>query len=206
MQSGLSTRIFPERELKYDGKQRAPHLWTVRIVMFLLATSLFLLTTMFGGLRVPGWIAALRAAQENREPESVFRVAHGVSGSVGYFRGAGVRKRASDLEAMGRAGRLDDAAAQLPDDHARRLKTLISQNKLTGLRHLVRAAPPGLASRSTRPGGRPTARTVRLRAPCHRSLRRRRRRSPRRGHHGTSDGRRDRRSTPAWRRRAPASP
>jgi len=41
------------------GKRRAPHLWTVRIVMFLLATSLFLLTPLFGGLRVPGWIAAL---------------------------------------------------------------------------------------------------------------------------------------------------
>ena len=62
---------------------------------------------------VPGWIAALRAALENREPETVFRVAHGVSGSLGYFRAAGIRKRASDLEAMGRAGRLDDAAAQL---------------------------------------------------------------------------------------------
>jgi len=64
---------------------------------------------------VPGWITALRAALENRDPETVFRVAHGVSGSLGYFRAAGVRKRASDLEAMGRAGRLDDAAAQL--DH-----------------------------------------------------------------------------------------
>jgi HPt (histidine-containing phosphotransfer) domain-containing protein len=62
---------------------------------------------------MPGWITALRAALENREPEAVFRVAHGVSGSLGYFRAAGIRKRASDLEAMGRTGRLDDAAAQL---------------------------------------------------------------------------------------------
>jgi HPt (histidine-containing phosphotransfer) domain-containing protein len=50
---------------------------------------------------VPGWIATLRAALESREPETVFRVAHGVSGSLGYFRATGVRKRASDLEAMG---------------------------------------------------------------------------------------------------------
>lgn len=62
---------------------------------------------------VPGWIASLRAGLESRQPETVFRVAHGVSGAVGYFRAAGVRKRAADLEAMGRAGRLDEAAAQL---------------------------------------------------------------------------------------------
>jgi HPt (histidine-containing phosphotransfer) domain-containing protein len=62
---------------------------------------------------VPGWVAALRSALENREPETVFRVAHGVSGSLGYFRAVGVRKRACDLEAMGRAGRLDNAAALL---------------------------------------------------------------------------------------------
>jgi HPt (histidine-containing phosphotransfer) domain-containing protein len=62
---------------------------------------------------VPGWLAALRAGLESRQPETVFRVAHGVSGAVGYFRAAGVRKRAADLEAMGRAGRLDEATAEL---------------------------------------------------------------------------------------------
>ena len=45
---------------------------------------------------VPGWIASLRAALESGQPETVFRVAHGVSGAVGYFRAAGVRKRAVD--------------------------------------------------------------------------------------------------------------
>jgi len=40
---------------------------------------------------VPGWIASLRAGLESGQPETVFRVAHGVSGAVGYFRAAGVR-------------------------------------------------------------------------------------------------------------------
>ena len=62
---------------------------------------------------VPGWIASLRAALESGQPETVFRVAHGVSGAVGYFRAAGVRKRAVDLETTGRAGRLEGAAAQI---------------------------------------------------------------------------------------------
>lgn len=62
---------------------------------------------------VPGWIAALRAGLESGQAETIFRVAHGVSGAVGYFRAAGVRKQAADLEAMGRAGQLDGAAAQL---------------------------------------------------------------------------------------------
>ena len=59
---------------------------------------------------VPGWIAALRAALENREPETVFRVAHGVSGSLGYFRAAGVPEARVRPRGDGRAGRLDDAA------------------------------------------------------------------------------------------------
>jgi two-component system, sensor histidine kinase and response regulator len=62
---------------------------------------------------VPGWLASLRAALEGGQPEAVFRAAHGVAGAVGYFRAAGVRRRAADLEAMGRAGRLDGAAAQI---------------------------------------------------------------------------------------------
>jgi len=62
---------------------------------------------------VPGWIASLRAALESGQPETVFRVAHGVSGAVGYFRAAGVRKRAVDLETNGRVGRLEGAAAQI---------------------------------------------------------------------------------------------
>ena len=62
---------------------------------------------------VPGWIASLRAGLESGQPETVFRVAHGVSGAVGYFRAAGVRKRAVDLEATGRAGRLEGVAAQI---------------------------------------------------------------------------------------------
>lgn len=62
---------------------------------------------------VPGWIAALRAGLESGQAETIFRVAHGVSGAVSYFRAAGVHKQAADLEAMGRAGQLDGAAAQL---------------------------------------------------------------------------------------------
>ena len=61
----------------------------------------------------PGWIASLRTAIESGQAEAIFRVAHSVAGAVGYFRAAGVRQRAADLEAMGRAGRLDGASAQL---------------------------------------------------------------------------------------------
>ena len=62
---------------------------------------------------VPSWIASLRTAVESGQAEAVFRVSHGVTGAVGYFRAAGARQRAADLETMGRSGRLDGAAALL---------------------------------------------------------------------------------------------
>jgi hypothetical protein len=40
-------------------------------------------------------------------------VAHGVNGAVGYFKAARVRAAAVELEAMGREGRLADAAPAL---------------------------------------------------------------------------------------------
>ena len=62
---------------------------------------------------VPRWITALRDALVRGDAETIHRVAHGVSGSVGYFRAPGVRERAVDLEAMGREQRLDGAAAAI---------------------------------------------------------------------------------------------
>ncbi|HKW95688.1 MAG TPA: Hpt domain-containing protein [Methylomirabilota bacterium] len=61
----------------------------------------------------PGWIASLRAALERGDAATVFRVAHGVTGAVGYFRAAEVRQLAATLEAMGRAGQLEGAPAAL---------------------------------------------------------------------------------------------
>ena len=58
----------------------------------------------------PGWIASLRAALAARDAEAVRRVAHSVSGALGYLRAPTVRQRAVELEAMGRDRRLDDAA------------------------------------------------------------------------------------------------
>jgi two-component system, sensor histidine kinase and response regulator len=62
---------------------------------------------------VPGWIASLRAALERGDAAGVFRVAHGVTGAVGYFRAAPVRRLAAALEAMGREGELEAAPAAL---------------------------------------------------------------------------------------------
>ena len=62
---------------------------------------------------VPAWIAALQAALERGDAAAVFRVAHGVTGAVGYFRAARVRQIAAALEAMGRAGQLESAPAAL---------------------------------------------------------------------------------------------
>ena len=56
----------------------------------------------------PGWITALRTAASSGDSATLFRVAHGVTGAVGYFKAAGVRQAAADLEAMGREGRLKD--------------------------------------------------------------------------------------------------
>jgi HPt (histidine-containing phosphotransfer) domain-containing protein len=62
---------------------------------------------------VPGWIATLRAALAAGDTETLFRVAHGVNGAVGYFRASGVQRPAADLESMGRRGNLEGAPAAL---------------------------------------------------------------------------------------------
>lgn len=62
---------------------------------------------------VPGWIASLRAGLAGGDSAAVYRVAHGVSGSVGYFRAPSVRQFAVELETMGRESRLDGAAAAI---------------------------------------------------------------------------------------------
>jgi HPt (histidine-containing phosphotransfer) domain-containing protein len=64
---------------------------------------------------VPGWIATLRTALTSGDSETLFRVAHGINGAVGYFRASGVQRPAADLEAMGRSHDLEGASAAL--DH-----------------------------------------------------------------------------------------
>jgi len=61
----------------------------------------------------PAWIASLRAALARGDAAALFRVAHGVTGAVGYFRAAQVRQLAAALEAMGRAEQLEGAPATL---------------------------------------------------------------------------------------------
>ena len=62
---------------------------------------------------VPGWIATLRTALASGDTETLFRVAHGVNGAVGYFRASEVQRPAADLEAMGRSRNLEGASAAL---------------------------------------------------------------------------------------------
>jgi HPt (histidine-containing phosphotransfer) domain-containing protein len=59
---------------------------------------------------VPAWMTALRAAASSGDSATLFRVAHGVTGAVGYFKASKARQAAADLEAMGREGRLNDAS------------------------------------------------------------------------------------------------
>jgi HPt (histidine-containing phosphotransfer) domain-containing protein len=60
---------------------------------------------------IPGWISALRSAAASADAPTLFRVAHGVNGAVGYFKAGRVRQVAAEIEAMGREGRLQDASA-----------------------------------------------------------------------------------------------
>lgn len=60
---------------------------------------------------VPGWISALRSAAAAGDGATLYRVAHGVNGAVGYFKAGRVRQLAAEIEAMGREGRLQDAPA-----------------------------------------------------------------------------------------------
>jgi HPt (histidine-containing phosphotransfer) domain-containing protein len=62
---------------------------------------------------VPAWIATLRTALASGDTETLFRVAHGVNGAVGYFRASEVQRPAADLEAMGRSRNLEGASAAL---------------------------------------------------------------------------------------------
>jgi HPt (histidine-containing phosphotransfer) domain-containing protein len=58
---------------------------------------------------VPGWLASLRSAISSGDSQTVYRVAHGVNGAIGYFKAPRVRQPAVELEAMGRENRLTDA-------------------------------------------------------------------------------------------------
>jgi HPt (histidine-containing phosphotransfer) domain-containing protein len=62
---------------------------------------------------VPGWLATLRTAISSGDSQTIYRVAHGVNGAVGYFRAPRVKQPAAELEAMGREGRLTDASQVL---------------------------------------------------------------------------------------------
>ena len=62
---------------------------------------------------VPAWIATLRTALASGDADTLFRVAHGVNGAVGYFRASEVQRPAADLEAMGRSRNLEGAPAAL---------------------------------------------------------------------------------------------
>ena len=60
---------------------------------------------------VPGWVASLRSAISSGDSQTVYRVAHGVNGAIGYFKAPRARQQAVSLEAMGRENRLTDASA-----------------------------------------------------------------------------------------------
>lgn len=62
---------------------------------------------------VPGWVATLRTAISSGDSQTVYRVAHGVNGAIGYFKAPRVRQPAAELEAMGRENRLTDASPVL---------------------------------------------------------------------------------------------
>jgi HPt (histidine-containing phosphotransfer) domain-containing protein len=62
---------------------------------------------------VPGWLATLRTAISSGDSQTVYRVAHGVNGAVGYFKASRVKQPAAELEAMGREARLTDASQVL---------------------------------------------------------------------------------------------
>lgn len=64
---------------------------------------------------IPGWVATLRTALASGDTETIFRVAHGVRGAVGYFRASGVQRPAANLEAMGRTQNLEGAPAALDE-------------------------------------------------------------------------------------------
>lgn len=51
---------------------------------------------------VPGWVAALRSAISSGDSQTLYRVAHGVNGAVGYFKAPRVRQLQGVLAA--RAG------------------------------------------------------------------------------------------------------
>jgi len=77
---------------------------------------------------VPGWITALRSAVSSGDSATLFRVAHGVNGAVSYFKAAGVRQAAAEVEAMGREARLQDAPAAVD----RLQERLVELNTLLG--------------------------------------------------------------------------
>jgi HPt (histidine-containing phosphotransfer) domain-containing protein len=61
----------------------------------------------------PGLVAGVRAAVEAGDARAVAQTAHTVKGSVGYFEAAAALEAARELEALGRAGRLQEAGPAL---------------------------------------------------------------------------------------------
>ena len=84
------------------------------------------LATTFAG-EVAGWILSLRTAVSSGDSKTVYRVAHGVNGAIGYFKAARVREPAVELETMGREGRLAEAGPVLDrlEEGLRALETFL---------------------------------------------------------------------------------
>jgi HPt (histidine-containing phosphotransfer) domain-containing protein len=76
---------------------------------------------------VPGWISSLRTAVSSGDSQTVYRVAHGLNGAIGYFKAPRVREPAVELEAMGREGRLAEAPPVLArlEEGLRALETFL---------------------------------------------------------------------------------
>lgn len=62
--------------------------------------------------QVPGWLSDLKLAVSSGDAEKTFRVAHGVKGSVAFFR-VDAARWAAELETIARQGSLDGAPAAL---------------------------------------------------------------------------------------------
>jgi len=65
-------------------------------------------------VQAPEWIDGLRSAVGAGDAPNTFRVAHTIKGAVSNFGAPAIFAAAAELEALGRAGSLDGAAALLP--------------------------------------------------------------------------------------------
>jgi HPt (histidine-containing phosphotransfer) domain-containing protein len=62
---------------------------------------------------VPAWISQLRAAVASGDAATTHRVAHGLTGAMGYLKAPTAQRTAAALEAMGRQANLEGAALAL---------------------------------------------------------------------------------------------